>query len=303
MNNIEILKNYEKQIENYDKISYNDLLSLLYIAKKDNDKELLDYIFKSSIYMVLECIKTSKFHLINSADYDLDDIINTALELWYKKIISFEPLNYDIRQKVLGIKFTSDIINSITSCDTGLTSLYSKNDFDILIKTYIDIRNKSNNINIEEFIHRLHLNMCIPYYLYRDIGKIVELLESIYLKLSDNDKNIVDINILSITKLNRLLYKLGLFDKIDSNYISDSMEDNILFKDLKKDLKKVMDTLTNKEKNILELRFGFDESPKTLEEVGKIYGISRNRVRQIEAKALRKLRHPSRNKKIVDYRR
>jgi RNA polymerase primary sigma factor len=61
-------------------------------------------------------------------------------------------------------------------------------------------------------------------------------------------------------------------------------------------------TLTTREKNIIELRFGFDDAqPKTLDEIGRKYDLSRERIRQIEAKALRKLRHPSRSRKLRDF--
>jgi RNA polymerase primary sigma factor len=71
---------------------------------------------------------------------------------------------------------------------------------------------------------------------------------------------------------------------------------------LKDYLGDVLDTLSDREKKVLELRFGLhDGNPKTLEEVGKIFGVTRERIRQIEAKALRKLRHPSRAKKLRDY--
>lgn len=64
----------------------------------------------------------------------------------------------------------------------------------------------------------------------------------------------------------------------------------------------VLDTLTEREKRVLELRFGIEDGrPRTLEEVGKEFGVTRERIRQIEAKALRKLRHPSRSKKLKDY--
>ena len=71
---------------------------------------------------------------------------------------------------------------------------------------------------------------------------------------------------------------------------------------LKEQLDDVLDTLTDREKRVLELRFGMgDGRPRTLEEVGKEFGVTRERIRQIEAKALRKLRHPSRSKKLKDY--
>ncbi len=64
----------------------------------------------------------------------------------------------------------------------------------------------------------------------------------------------------------------------------------------------VLDTLSAREKNVLKLRFGLDDGrARTLEEVGKEFKVTRERIRQIEAKALRKLRHPSRSKKLKDY--
>jgi RNA polymerase primary sigma factor len=71
---------------------------------------------------------------------------------------------------------------------------------------------------------------------------------------------------------------------------------------LKDHLDEVLGTLTEREAKVLTLRFGLDGGqPKTLEEVGKVFGVTRERIRQIEAKALRKLKHPSRRKKLQDY--
>ena len=81
-----------------------------------------------------------------------------------------------------------------------------------------------------------------------------------------------------------------------------SPEDFATYEILKDELKQVLNTLTVREKEVLELRFGlFDGSSHTLEEVGKKFKVTRERIRQIEAKALRKLRHPSRAKKLKDF--
>jgi len=71
---------------------------------------------------------------------------------------------------------------------------------------------------------------------------------------------------------------------------------------LRDEMESVLDTLTPRERRVLQLRFGLlDGHQRTLEEVGKRFGVTRERVRQIEAKALRKLRHPSRSRRLRDY--
>ena len=71
---------------------------------------------------------------------------------------------------------------------------------------------------------------------------------------------------------------------------------------LKEQLLGILDTLTPREEKVLRLRYGLDDGrPRTLEEVGKEFNVTRERIRQIEAKALRKLRHPSKKKKLEDF--
>ena len=79
-------------------------------------------------------------------------------------------------------------------------------------------------------------------------------------------------------------------------------QDAAAFTLLHEQLMEVLPTLTEREQKVLRLRFGLDDGrPRTLEEVGKQFNVTRERIRQIEAKALRKLRHPSRSKKLKDY--
>ena len=96
----------------------------------------------------------------------------------------------------------------------------------------------------------------------------------------------------------------------DDSHLGDFIEDqdatspaeHAAYELLKEQLESVLDTLTDREENVLRLRFGLDDGrTRTLEEVGKVFGVTRERIRQIEAKALRKLRHPSRSKKLKDY--
>lgn len=96
----------------------------------------------------------------------------------------------------------------------------------------------------------------------------------------------------------------------DDSHLGDFIEDqdatspadHAAYELLKEQLESVLDTLTDREKNVLRLRFGLDDGrTRTLEEVGKVFGVTRERIRQIEAKALRKLRHPSRSKQLKDF--
>ena len=71
---------------------------------------------------------------------------------------------------------------------------------------------------------------------------------------------------------------------------------------LKEQVNEVLETLNGREKKVLQLRFGLEDGrSRTLEEVGREFGVTRERIRQIEAKALRKLRHPTRSKKLRDF--
>jgi len=93
--------------------------------------------------------------------------------------------------------------------------------------------------------------------------------------------------------------KLGDFVE---DITSEVPENHVIRELLRDDLKDVMATLSERESMVLRLRFGLDDGrPRTLEEVGRVYNVTRERIRQIEAKALRKLRHPTRNKKLREY--
>ena len=82
----------------------------------------------------------------------------------------------------------------------------------------------------------------------------------------------------------------------------ETVEDIVMMEELRESLEEVLLTLTEREQVVLRLRFGMDDGrARTLEEVGRVFNVTRERIRQIEAKALRKLRHPSRLRKLKDY--
>jgi len=92
--------------------------------------------------------------------------------------------------------------------------------------------------------------------------------------------------------------RLGDFIESDGETPEDQVSKNLL----REDLEKVLDGLSPRERDVLRLRYGLDDGRmKTLEEIGQIFNVTRERIRQIEAKALRKLRHPNRNSVLKEY--
>ncbi|MDR2431144.1 MAG: RNA polymerase sigma factor RpoD [Candidatus Margulisbacteria bacterium] len=122
----------------------------------------------------------------------------------------------------------------------------------------------------------------IPIDKVREIVKVAQVPLSLEMPVGDEDSS-----------------RLGDFVEEGSNL---DMDDQVVIKMLKEELNEVIKTLTERESMVLRLRFGMDdERPRTLEEVGKVYNVTRERIRQIEAKALKKLRHPSRNQRLLEY--
>jgi RNA polymerase primary sigma factor len=116
----------------------------------------------------------------------------------------------------------------------------------------------------------------------REIVKIAQIPLSLEMPVGDDDTS-----------------RLGDFVEDSGVAPPDDMVVSGLLRD---DLEHVMKTLTDRERMVLRLRFGLDDGrPRTLEEVGRVYNVTRERIRQIEAKALRKLRHPTRSKKLREY--
>jgi len=119
-------------------------------------------------------------------------------------------------------------------------------------------------------------------------------------------------NIVAIKKYSQIPLSLEMpIGDEDSSQLGDFIEDknlespeNVTERNiLREELLKSMDILTEREQMILKLRFGFDDGrPRTLEEVGKVYNVTRERIRQIEEKALRKLRHPTRRGRLDSFR-
>lgn len=159
----------------------------------------------------------------------------------------------------------------------------------------------------------------IPVHMVETINKYIRISRQLLQELGRDPKpdEIAERMGITIEKI-REIQKISLdpvsletpIGEEEDSHLGDFVEDegalsppeSAAFMLLKKHLEEVLDTLTDREKKVLSLRFGlYDGRSRTLEEVGKEFGVTRERIRQIEAKALRKLKHPNRSKKLKDF--
>ncbi len=123
-----------------------------------------------------------------------------------------------------------------------------------------------------------------------DVDKVTEVL--------NNNKNIISLDSSIKDDDDGSLVEFIPSDDTLNDIVIDEVEKH----NLQEKIDEVLSFLTDQEEEVLRSRFGLGESePKTLEEIGKIFGVTRERIRQIEAKALRKLRHPSKLKQLENF--
>ncbi|HYF96366.1 MAG TPA: RNA polymerase sigma factor RpoD [Symbiobacteriaceae bacterium] len=159
----------------------------------------------------------------------------------------------------------------------------------------------------------------IPVHMVETINKLIRVTRQLVQELGreplpEEIANEMDISVERVREIQKISQEpVSLETPIgeeEDSHLGDFIEDQdapapaeaASFRLLKEQLEEVLETLTPREEKVLRLRFGLDDGrARTLEEVGHVFGVTRERIRQIEAKALRKLRHPSRSKKLKDY--
>lgn len=311
-----IIEYYENQIKCFEKIKFEDAKIMLTecIDKDDKTKkEIFEKVFKGTLYLVINYIKNTKYELLKSYSFDLNDIVSCAYSLWYKKISSLDLLKYEDATRTLAINFSNEIVSELIPCDSELEYIYPINQviFIDMLYLYINMRNNNISVSYYEFIDKYveyFRNKNTYYYLNYGNGFanqiLFETLERIYLDLSNNDTEDVDINKISIQKLNKLLAYSSQYFRLSSDYTDDfELEEKIINEMLYAKLDKLIfdnPNLNDIEKDVLAMRWGLKgyDSTHTLDDVGTKYGKTKERIRQIEAKTMRKLRYNSEIKKL-----
>jgi len=267
------LKEYYKQIGEFPLLS-RDEEYILVKRMKDGDEDAKNKLIECNLKLVVSIAKD----YINQG-LPFDDLIQegtfgliAAIEKYESgydaKIATYA--RYWIKQSIVrAIENTAEIIRIPVHTLENIKSLNKANN-----KLLQEL---GRNPSVEELSKELHFS----------IGKVLDLQKSMYEIVSIDDVN----------------------DELESVYEKDldeqeslSLEVQVCNTLLHKGIDDVLCTLTPREEKVLRLRFGLDDGrARMLEEVGKEFNVTRDRIRQIEAKALRKLRHPSRSKKLKDF--
>lgn len=274
---------FKKQISKYKKLSIAEAKELLILADNTADLKLKEKytneVILGTLYKVCNFIEFIDF-LIDNKEYDMDDIILTFCEVWIKHIKNGELLNVDSFSSVLLTPFLTEVSNLILNEKIDYLEMFhtSKDKLINLFKDYIILKNNGNS-ELNDLINNSHINKYI-----------ITIFDNIYEKFDFSDEEISRNKIYSFFQI---LISSGLKERLNKNFVDEHIyEEEIINNKFYSDFNiAVKETLSNYHMDIINKRFGFDVKVKTLEEVASIYGVTKENIRQIEAKALKKLRH------------
>ena len=274
---------FKKQISKYKKLSIAEAKELLILADNTADLKLKEKytneVILGTLYKVCNFIESIDF-LIDNKEYDMDDIILSFCEVWIKHIKNGELLNVDSFSSVLLTPFLTEVSNLILNEKIDYLEMFhtSKDKLINLFKDYIILKNNGNS-ELNDLINNSHINKYI-----------ITIFDNIYEKFDFSDEEISRNKIYSFFQI---LISSGLKERLNKNFVDEHIyEEEIINNKFYSDFNiAVKETLSDYHMDIINKRFGFDVKAKTLEEVASIYGVTKENIRQIEAKALKKLRH------------
>lgn len=275
---------FKKQISKYKKLSMNEAKELLVLANNTADpilkEKYINEVILGTLYIVYNFILSNDY-LINSKEYDMDDIISVFCEVWIRYIKKGKLLDVNNFSSILLNTFLTETSNLIAPEEICYLEMFgiSKEKMLELFKKYIVLKN--NNVDVK--LNDLTCDTSINKY-------IITIFDNIYEKFDFSDEEISRNKIYSFFQI---LISSGLKERLNKNFVDEHIyEEEIINNKFYSDFNiAVKETLSDYHMDIINKRFGFDVKAKTLEEVASIYGVTKENIRQIEAKALKKLRH------------
>lgn len=308
MKGISKLDKWYQEISSIEKLKIDEAKELYKKVKISSDvntkKIFMDKIILGTLYVVYDYIKRNDIEMFYSSSFDMEDIISSFNEVWINKIYNGDLLRVDSFSNIFTTSFFSEVYKNLCNDEIVI-----KEQFGIpiecltdLLSIYIYLKNSGKDFNKNDFISKyMEYNRWFGYS-NLDIENVIPLFDKIYKNLNVNNESTLNIARTKIYEFIRIIINIGMFDRINNSFYDEvNYEDEVLEKIYnEKFIEDVNNILTDEvKKSIIYERFGLDgEEPKTLEIVGKIYNLSRERIRQIEAQSLRRLR---RSEKIRNY--
>lgn len=301
-----VLNEWLKQISQYDKLKLCEAQELCRKAFETSDETIkklyMDKVILGTLYVVYNYITRNNLSIFSSKAYDTNDIISSFVEIWIKKIYDGELLYVDKYSNIFTRTYFNEIYQNLVGKDIIFHEIFGMpiEFFAELFYIFIQFKNKGSNFTYSDLIKVISKDEYHYWYLIEKYNSSIMLMfENIYNNLNCNKDENLEIGITKINDFFKVFIDIGITESISDKLLGGTdMESNVINKALFEPfIKDIDDALaTDRQRQIIHQRYGLDDGiPKTLEEVAKIHNITRERVRQIEAKCLRLLRHPTRN--------
>lgn len=295
----ENLKLYKRDKERNKEISDREIIHHQKIIEKENSIALSAYINEIKKYKKISIKRQNKlFKKINEGDVrSREKLIKGSLS----RVVHIAQDNYDGKISLEDL-IQEGNIGLFLSVDK-----YLKGNF----KNFVSYSSFWIYQRLTRYISDCQNTIRIPVHLYEKLS-ILKKYQKNNPNFKINESNLDKISSKTNIPLNTLKIILSLPKKISFKLLSklnstkyqlnDCVYESLVNESFNDSIKELLTSLDERERKIINLRFGLeDNKEQTLEEVGKLFNLTRERIRQIEAKALRKLRHPSRRKKLIDF--
>lgn len=301
-----VLKEWLKQISQYDKLKLSEAQELCrkgFESLDESRKKLyMDKVILGTLYVVYNYITRNNLSILSARGYDTNDIISSFVEIWIKKVYDGELLSIDKYSNIFTRTYFNEVYQNLVGKDIIFHETFGMPTefFADLFHIFIQFKNKGLNFTYGDLIKVISKDEYHYWYLIEKYNSSIMLMfENIYNNLNCNKDENLDIGITKINDFFKVFIDIGITESISDELLDGlDMESNVINKILFEPfIKDIDDALANdRQRQIIHQRYGLDDGiPKTLDEVAKIHNITRERVRQIEAKCLRTLRHPTRN--------
>lgn len=301
-----VLNEWLKQISQYDKLKLSVAQKLCKKALETSDETIkklyMDKLILGTLYVVYNYITRNNLSIFSSRAYDTNDIISSFVEIWIKKIYDGELLTIDKYSNIFTQTYFNEVYQNLVGKDIIINEIFGMSTelYAELFYTFIQFKNKDLSFTYNDLIKVISKDEYHYSYLIEKYDSSIMLIfENIYNNLNCNKDENLDIGITKINDFFKVFIDIGITESISNNLLDGTdMESNVINKAVFKPFVKDIDNAlaNDRQRQIIHQRYGLDDGiPKTLEEVAKIHNITRERVRQIEVKSLRLLRHPNRN--------